>query len=1857
VKLTIPFLEMTALSSQDSLRIQKRVDEWRLKLIDLSKRNKAIFFLPSKTSTLNIISPDLDEIFSRLVVKERAWEIWQPPINGDKITQEAVRPKKTTAILPGWSDVTQLDKILKNLKRRSSIEYTERGIRILFLTYGLLKWIDKETKQETLSPLLMTPVELIKESARSPYYIKVPPVEESIIVNPALKLKLKFDYDIEIPDFSNEEDDSLSTYFEKLDFINKEFLWSIEKSCYLGLFSFSKLAIYQDLIDNFEIIEKHPIIRSLSKVTVYNLIQKNLPKLEDLDNKLDPEKTFQILDADSSQQLCIQYALQGQSFIMHGPPGTGKSQTIANIISEYIASGKSILFVSEKMAALDVVYNRLKEKNLDEYCLELHSYKANKREVINELNRALTEHLKPDKALSPDEVDRLKTRKNQLNEYSKALHKIREPSKYSMYNVLNELSKLKEIPDIPSEYPFFTTLNQSKIFAIEENIRKLSNNWIVIEEGAKFPWKDVKLEKHSNEIQTSWKNLLNTLKNSITSINVKAEEFCSKTNTKIPQKIVDYDDLLRLSNIIAISPYPPKDWFFTTDLQHLKSEAEKSKIAWTQYWKIRDDLEKKYDNRFRALPEGTSDLILNAMTDTVQYLKTPTQSDGSLLQNLDALNKFLLKTVKNIDTWKNVTEKITEYLEIKLDHLTINKIQQIQKLNDLLETPNKPERSWLERSNLEKVEEAYNKSKNDYEKRNEFRTKLENYTEMVLDLDLDIIITYLEGPGSSFFKFLRPNYYRIIDTISKTVKNGRVPASVLEDLKIAKELKSINNVLKSEQENLKKIMGSYYKEEIDFDNSYRAIKNARQILEIIGNQRASKILRDNYCIGGTPERELIENSKTIKESYSEWRADANHLKELIPEKIPNTNNKLTEVSLDILKEWAIETNRRLIILKEQSQPALITKKFDDLTDYYQLINELKNSEKLNDFEQEESRTSSHYTENYGNLYHGISTDWSKIINAIDWTRGFLNILKSAPSAELLQYVTDQTLIQPEFKAEEELNLIKQSIYDINNRFTKPFWSGIIADLNTNELLLQTNQLIDRIDDLQFWFDFKEISQKLFDEGLEKFVKQICERRIKKDLLVDVYTKAIFNGLFAHFLVEDDTLRKFRGNNHDQIVEDFIALDKLLIEKAPNKVIDYANTNKPQGIFIEAPDSEISVLLREAAKKRRQMPVRHLFDKIPNLIRKLKPCLLMSPISVSQFIIPERIHFDLVVFDEASQIFTEDAVGAIYRGDCLIVAGDNKQLPPTPFFQYLTDTDVEWDESVEDIGVFDSVLDECFSIGLPVKMLQWHYRSKHDSLISFSNNEFYDGKLILFPSAINKGEELGIEFSYVSDGLYDRGGTRTNIREAQNVVDLVFKHFKETPNKSLGIVTFSINQMNCVKDEIEARLKIDDEYEKLLKEDRLQGFFVKNLENVQGDERDVMIISVGYGYDNNGLMTLNFGPLNKEGGERRLNVAITRAKEKVILVSSIKSNDIDLSSTNSVGVKSLHDYLQYAEKQSLLQIEEKTEETKDVPSIINDIAEEIHKLGYSPILNVGKSRLKIDLGVKTIIDPEKFILGIIIDGENYSTIPTTRDRDRLRVQILKNMGWNIHRIWSPEWVQRRVSEIERLTIALKQAESGGSNRKVKLNVPKNNKKVERQVITEFEASKLPGAENYEVAKLLPKIFFNKIPVDQKKLYLRYYYQEISHLIQNLVLTENPIHTDLAFKRLNTALKLKPVTSAHRKLFTDLIEQQTRNGKLVKIGGFLWSSNNALVKIRIPKSNSPNTFRKIEHISPEELTITIQYILEHSLGLNKNAIIQTMTKTYKIKQTQETYNIISSIIYKMVNNHQIIFNNDLYFINKI
>jgi hypothetical protein len=757
------------------------------------------------------------------------------------------------------------------------------------------------------------------------------------------------------------------------------------------------------------------------------------------------------------------------------------------------------------------------------------------------------------------------------------------------------------------------------------------------------------------------------------------------------------------------------------------------------------------------------------------------------------------------------------------------------------------------------------------------------------------------------------------------------------------------------------------------------------------------------------------------------------------------------------------------------------------------------------------------------------------------------------------------------------------------------------------------ELRDRAGELSDWVDWYHLGKRFQHLGLEGFWSELQKVRPPRQQLVDVFLKSTLTGWVDRIFAEDASLGGFRRQEHERVLEEFRALDRQLIRVNALRVALAADARRPQAPQA-IPGSEVALLMREAHKKARHLPVRRLFEEIPDLLLQLKPCMLMSPLSVSQFLHPEKVQFDLVVFDEASQICPEDAIGAVLRGKQVVVTGDDKQLPPTNFFQQLAD-DPDDDDGEESPATFESVLDACLGAGLRPHLLRWHYRSRHEGLIAYSNHQFYDDRLITFPGPVTGEAAVGVQFHHVADGIYDRGGRRDNLREAQVVAEMVLQHFRlHGDTKSLGVIAFSQPQMYAIEDEIDRQLAEHPELEPFFKADRLGGFFVKNLETVQGDERDVIVLSVGYGRDAAGKFAMNFGPLNREGGQRRLNVAVTRAREQLVVVSSIRAADLDLGASQAEGVRHLHRYLDFAERGlPALELPHPVAGASESP-LEADVKREVEALGYSALANVGCSGFRVDVGVLDPADPKRFLLGIECDGAGYHATPTARDRDRLRHEVLENLGWRLHRVWATEWFHRRHQEIERLRAALEAAKQpSGTKHDVQAPTAAAVRKVE--VGAPASAARLPGTVPYRVARL---------KVDKKASRSDMHgpsgHKELQRLLVHLTKEEGPIHMDLAVKRLKQAWNLNRAGEQVREAVESAAFVCDKLGELRRQGDFLWPKGAVKISVRVPDPHDAATARDIEQISDEELQAGLRLLLTQGGAMDSEAILAQTARLF-------------------------------------
>lgn len=662
------------------------------------------------------------------------------------------------------------------------------------------------------------------------------------------------------------------------------------------------------------------------------------------------------------------------------------------------------------------------------------------------------------------------------------------------------------------------------------------------------------------------------------------------------------------------------------------------------------------------------------------------------------------------------------------------------------------------------------------------------------------------------------------------------------------------------------------------------------------------------------------------------------------------------------------------------------------------------------------------------------TELQPIEKAIQWLIGLQK--HSIPSEFVQQVVNSSDQRRKLQQVVDKLEICHKNIEKGLDFFLSHFSESDITDryvlrnqISFNELNDFAEVLNSDLEKFQDWLTYKEIIEEIDQLGAKKFLDCFINQNIKYEQWFPSLEKAVYSTCCDSIRRSNTELRDFDPQVYQRQIEDFIELDSNQLNVARKRLkrihANYWQTYKVSSTY----SSQSQNLRREVNRRRAHLPIRTLLSSrqkgIPNLVKALKPCWMMSPLSVSQYINPQVVHFDVLIFDEASQIRTEDVISSIIRADQVIVIGDRKQLPPTSFFVTGNNNLDGDDGSIDD---YESFLDECsnFMFG---RQLKWHYRSRDERLITFSNHEFYDSQLVTFPNPI-QDESSGVYFQHVPDGVYDIGVTRKNQCEAEVVARLALEYFTKSPSQSLGIIAFSEAQAEAIQEQIEILGSTNPLFNAFCNEDSAD-FFLKALENVQGDERDAILLSVGYGFDNNRKLSLNFGPISKQGGERRLNVAITRAKDKITVVSSIRANDINLASARSEGARVLRNYLEYAASGGRL-ITERTytdklefgspfeEDVYNSLSQNNDIRE-----NYIIRTQVGCSGYRIDLAIAHNSRPNEFLLGIECDGASYHSSPTARDRDRLRQQVLERLGWKIHRIWSTEYFKNKPKQLSLL----------------------------------------------------------------------------------------------------------------------------------------------------------------------------------------------------------------------------------------
>lgn len=902
-------------------------------------------------------------------------------------------------------------------------------------------------------------------------------------------------------------------------------------------------------------------------------------------------------------------------------------------------------------------------------------------------------------------------------------------------------------------------------------------------------------------------------------------------------------------------------------------------------------------------------------------------------------------------------------------------------------------------------------------------------------------------------------------------------------------------------------------------------------------------------------------------------------------------------------------------------------------------------------------------------YNGIKTDWAALTSHEQWAQKFTDAVTLVAGSDMQAVVSLRATLQS-LVSENRAHLAPSGSVGRTLLAYRDAWRDFQQKQDAlNTLALPVTPLdgspsadaaLSRIQgtlvgwnlarqQLRPWCLWRNVREKAVAQGLQGLIASLELGAIDLGHVAIHFEFSYCNWWLKKIIDMDPVLRTFSSADHERKIREFRLADTKFQKLTEKYMVATLSGRIPSacGVVVGA-DSELGRLRRELQKQRKHMPVRQLVQALPTLLPKLKPCLLMSPLSVAQYLDASYAPFDLVVFDEASQIPVWDAVGVIARGKQLVVVGDPKQLPPTNFFNKSSDSDGDGDEQVEDL---ESILDECLGAGMNRLSLQWHYRSRHESLITFSNVNYYGSSLVTFSSPVT--DDVAVQFKHIH-GVYDRGGSRTNRIEAEAIVKGIETHYLAASKKhlSIGVVTFNQPQQSLIETLLDARRRSNPELDRAIAGCSHEPLFIKNLENVQGDERDVIFFSITFGADATGKTTMNFGPLNGEGGHRRLNVAISRAREAVVIYSTLLPEQIDLARVRAAGVRDLKHYLEFALKGPRALTEQSTPTGLEPDSPFETaVIGILRNHGWVVHPQVGCSGYRIDMGVVDPRAPGRYLVGIECDGRTYHSGATARDRDRLRQLILEGLGWRIHRIWSTDWWLNPEGEIAKvmtlLQTILDESDKIDEESLVKVQTAVDFKSIE---IADVREVKFASAVSPEPVRKNSYPIYTPLTLDSNSpedFYESNVAWQISRQLEDVINVEGPISESLLFRKVARAWGLERTGSRIVERLKGLIPRsigRTHEGALT----FYWPQSldtTGLCSIRIADEAIVSK-RHVNDVSQEELGALVLYVLEQAGGSTRQDVAKAVCRLIGMARiTADSEARVSLVIDRLVKNVQI------------
>lgn len=1684
----------------------------RMRLLDLTGRNRLINFRHTKTNSLRVI----DELPNQLLdvlrsgIEMRFAPVPEPTekelikagfIRYDDESQQIVRVRpdpsaemwakqiglstsfevpesSTDYVLGKHSDKViqtllypyEMEARLKSLFDTSESAIQEMGANILYLAFGFIEWFESPNSETArIAPLFLVPVRLHK-GRLSPntqtYEYAVSYSGEDIIPNLSLREKLRADFAMVLPDL--DENTAPDDYLREVACLIRDCQphWRVRRYISLALLNFSKMLMYLDLDPKHwpesANILSHPVVASF-------LSDSGRMEGQDVEAKSDfgfgeeycideiqeIHSSYPLIeDADSSQHSALIDAIDGKNLVIEGPPGTGKSQTITNLIAAAMAKGKSVLFVAEKLAALEVVRRRLDAAGLGEFCLELHSHKSQKRKMLDEVQERLRKHGRyPAPQHIEIEIERYEELKTVLKDYAGKINRLWKNTGKTVHDIFMAATRYRNAISLNPEllHPEGYHGRNYDIAVQRRNEDHVQTYRKVYQAVSQQLGADAALQDHpwygvrNSDLQifdldrvkavlSAWQRSLQECQEQRTVI---AEILGCDTETIVASR---GDIQALLADLEALPPLKGDEVFQA--LPALRGNILKQVQF---YLRLFEAIQADYISLARKTgSQVLQDLsVADDLVSGNEQLKQLVGRDVELGALAEAINR-LAAIQKQLDQLDEYLRDVSSALgEPAAKHLTVSASGLLEFNSVVKLVVSLHPALWKlrhEKFDNDELDELLPKLRADLE---ELR-KQHDKTRKVFALER---ISQGDEIRRLGFILAQGGVFRWFSAKWRQARNELLGYAANPQVKLPIMLGALDEAASFADQRVKLERNQAYNETLG--EHMRGLDT--NISALVSLRAWYKRVRQQYGVGFGPKVAIGDAILRLEPRIAAAMRslhDRGIQKQL--DGLLADLGRLQEVFAPVVELRADDT---LLVGAHGIIPRLLS----DLTTAVQRCGPLTNDhalsmaaladriEQIVTLKQQEDKWKAadfdaKLFQGRLRLNTGLNVDNSAGLSML---RNTLEIAvcvdRKLSSKALIQYIYNSPTEKTFNSLAQYTPILREVVrsersdyeaYSMLVQLDRVAWLSRSGDC-LDALLTRNQRALEHGETLQNWLDYVRVRDQIDALGMSRLADAVENSQIGISEVEDAYRAGVYDILAREILREDPQLGRFSGLSHKAIQDKFkeydINLKRLQCQHIAWK-IDQAGIPEGERSVRVSELTDRALLEHECAKKSRHIPIRRLLRSAGKALVAMKPCFMMGPMSVAQYLEPGAFEFDLVVMDEASQIKPQDALGAIARGKQLVVVGDPKQLPPTSFFDRIVDEE----EAETGIEESESILDATLQM-FPVRRLRWHYRSQHENLIAFSNHFFYDSDLVLFPSPNKQTNDYGIHYSRLRRGCFVN---RKNLDEAQTIADAVREHFQRRPEETLGVVAMNVEQRLHIERAIETLAKDDPLFQTWLDQDavRQESLFVKNLENVQGDERDVIFISMTYGPPEPGAKVFQrFGPINSDLGWRRLNVLFTRAKKRMHIFSSMGPEDIVIGPTTKRGVQALRDFLSYCETGILHRTEHNTDRGPDSDFEIAVMAA-LRDAGFECVPQVGVAGFFIDVAVVDPGNPGRYLMGIECDGATYHSAKSARDRDRLRQTILERLGWRIRRIWSTDWFKNPHAELRPIIRELQELQS-------------------------------------------------------------------------------------------------------------------------------------------------------------------------------------------------------------------------------